>query len=783
MITRNILYVCLLMMLMHVRAFAGDITVTTGKRFARGATMAFGRMTVTGTNIKETGFCWAENPEPTVDDSKTVKYLLKNGKIYWLQNLTPSTLYYMRAYALDNEGKAYYGDVIKFYTIPKGTITYTIRDGGPDDVKARITNATKSAVDYWNNLTSITGFSTSVGYDAERPTADCSYGGWVRVGPNASYQRTGTLLHELLHGVGVIPWADTEWSRHNLRASVNGEGFGTGTWLGDRVTEVVRFLADNDTEVLNGDYQHMWPYGINGAHEDDGTEILYIGNGLVCQALGEDGLQHSATSFSRPYYSFSHEDGKKYYIKNESVECGLYNSFLVPSKSGSLVWRTMTAAQAVGNDSAAWTMTFTPGNQYYQLRNVATGRYLSNNASGLNGIATSAVGKPTAAEDFQLMRGRNDVGPDNAVLALRGYWIISPEANWTPKCLQAGTNGATLAATFNISNSAEKQRWLILSADEAAEVEVMAVNGIKLEIEKAISILEGLVAVPHIEDVEGIDNIVNSAVSNARSALAGSVDVSELNAIEADIRDAVAAFLNGATPSSVAEPFDLTYMLVNPGMESSEGWSVAPAVNYSCGEFYEKTFDMNQILAGMPEGTYRLCAKGFQRPGSSADAWSKYSSGQSKVTAFLYFGSAVQKLNDICVGASDTKLGGSESSVGSPVKYIPNDMKSASIYFSNGLYENIVVYENKNKGASLKAGIRTASMPSKYWCIFDDFRLYFYGKTPKDALGVDDVHADMPGSRQSGVYSLDGRLMGKDASALEWLPKGIYIVNGRKLVK
>jgi hypothetical protein len=108
----------------------------------------------------------------------------------------------------------------------------------------------------------------------------------MRVGPNTSYQRTGTIMHEMLHGVGVIPWADTEWSRHNLRSGVNGDGYGSGYWLGDRVTEFLQFWDNNTTSRLNGDYQHMWPYGINGAQEDNGSAALYLGCSMVCQALG-----------------------------------------------------------------------------------------------------------------------------------------------------------------------------------------------------------------------------------------------------------------------------------------------------------------------------------------------------------------------------------------------------------------------------------------------------------------------------------------------------------------
>ena len=71
----------------------------------------------------------------------------------------------------------------------------------------------------------------------------------------------------MLHGIGVIPWADTEWSRHTLRSSVNGDGYGTGYWLGDRVTEVLTFW-DNKTQQLNGDYLIT---AINNHYENNGS--------------------------------------------------------------------------------------------------------------------------------------------------------------------------------------------------------------------------------------------------------------------------------------------------------------------------------------------------------------------------------------------------------------------------------------------------------------------------------------------------------------------------------
>ena len=441
-------------------------TVVSDSRYVRGATMAFARIkSIDGENIEEKGFCWATHKDPTYDEAHTTKVLKNNGDIYWLRDLQPATLYYMRAYAKTANGQIGYGQNMKFYTIPKGQITYTFRPDGDEATQKRIKEAAETAIGWWNELTEMKDFHPSIGFVNGVPTADCSYGGWIRVGSNASYQRCGTIMHEMLHGCGVIPWADTEWSRHNLRESQNGDGYGTGHWLGDRVSEVLNFWDNTTNSRLNGDYQHMWPYGINGAHEDNGSDVLYIGCSLVCQALGEDGLQHTNTQFAEPYYAFDQEDDVKYYLKNEDANRGLRSAFLMPNASGKLRWVTLEAGQAQENDSAAWYITFTPENQYYQLRNAATGQYLTY----AGGFKTMERATPGASDDFHLMKGRVNVGSSSD--PKRGYWLIHPTNNWTPPCLAANANGATVASTFNIANSAKSQRWLILTAEELAQFE------------------------------------------------------------------------------------------------------------------------------------------------------------------------------------------------------------------------------------------------------------------------------------------------------------------------
>ena len=763
----------------------GDVpTATTDSRFARGATMAFARMTATGSDIIEQGICWAENDEPTIDDNRTTKHLTNNGKIYRLDQLLPATMYYMRAYAITKGRQVGYGDVIKFCTVPKGSISYTIRGGDDAAAVARITAAVKNAVNYWNNLTSIPNFTTSVGYNSGTPTAECSYGGWMSVGAKTSYQSTGTILHELLHGVGVIPWADTEWSRHNLRASVNGDGYGTGLWLGDRVTEVLRFWDNSATSQLNGDYQHMWPYGINGANEDTGSEVLYIGNGLVCQALGEDGLQHTSQSFARPYYSFSQEDGTRYYLKNESEDGGLLSSYLVPDQTGNLVWRVMAADEAAKNDSAAWSMTFTPGNQYYQLRNVATGRYMSYAGSGANGIKTVAVnGATTSSEDFQLMKGRVDVKMGSANTQKRGYWVIHPTSNWTPQCLQANSNGTTTAATFNIANSATAQRWLILTQEEMSQTEQYAVDGLKSQIDDALATLKKLMAVPHTEDVAGTDDKANATVSSVEQASANIKTPYDAQILMVEVKAAVLDFLNGATPTDAENPFELTYLLANPGMDATDGWSTAPTLGYSCGEFYEKTANMNQTLSGLPAGTYQLRANAFQRPGAYAAVYEPYTSGTDNITGYLFIGSEKVKLCNICKDARPQKLGKGREVEATTGIYIPDNMEAAATYFAKGLYENSVTTTLAESGKSLKMGLSVISAPSKYWCIFDNFRLLFFGRMSKEDVTAIKTVEKQERKSSGKVFTLDGRQVLTNSTNLDNLPHGIYIVDGKKTVK
>lgn len=746
-------------------------TVTTDKRFIRGATWAFGRSNVQGGNIIEEGFCWSEQPDPKVTDHRTTQYLNQVGKIYWLRDLKPATVYYMRAYAINKDYGVGYGDVLKVVTLPKGTVGHWYNNGGDEETNDRINNAINTAMDYyWNNLSSIHGFGISVTYSPGTPTADCSYGGSMRVGANSAYQSPGTIMHEALHGIGV--------GTHGMWW--NGEIRPNGTWKGDRVTEAIRFWDNNTTGELYGDDMHMWPYGCNGAQEDTHSDNLYCMMGILAQALNEDGLPGSGEiGYALPYYSFNHEDGVKYYIKNEDERHGLRTAFLVETNTHQLQWKVMNAEEAAQDDAAAWFLSFTPSNQYYQLKNAASGYYMTYATS----IKTAAHATPASTDNFHLMRGRVDVNGH------RGYYIIHPESSATPPTLIANNNGMTGTTAWNISNTATTQRWLILTAEEAAALEngdiALALN----ELQEVLARIRNLAETPHQEMEEGVDERLSQQLAAIEEAAKTCTKGSEVELLIQQARKEGMDFLSKVAATDIEQPFDLTFMLTNPDFDNdvTTGWvstNGTPGYGEQGAEFYEKTFNFYQELEQMPAGTYELHASAFQRPGSADNVYASYVTGTSTVTTSLYINNKIALIHHICDDRQPTALfddggWGSDKRLADGT-YIPNCMAGAERYFAQGLYDSRVASEVTSNGSTLRVGIRCTIAPAYYWTMFDHFRLLFFGQN-RAPVGIEVSEMDVP-QRPQGVYSIQGTLLRK-TNNLDGLPAGIYIVGGRKVMK
>lgn len=439
---------------------------STNKFVAAGATVLLGRMTTqpsSTTSVLERGFCWSTNPEPTIFDNRSTHYFSSNGEIYRMEKLKPGTMYYVRPYILTNKYKLAYGDVVKVPTLPKGSVTADYDNNGSTEENYRIASAVEEILWLYNNLSYVRGINVSVHYSSGTQTADCSYGGWMRVGSNSSYQQTGTILHETNHGVGV--GTSNVWWDGNYRAEGD-----RGKWLGPRATQMIQFLNKDNNVYMNGDNTHMWPssavsgfnYGINGSWEDTynpENTLLYYGNVLITHALHQDGLIcSSSVGFASPAYTFAQEDETKYYIKTTDADCGNETSLLGVTETGALTMEPMNTEMAQADDNFAWNVLYEPKTAYYYLRNVGTGRLLTYTSQQFR---TTPRTSPSTNDRVQLLPSRSPYKKSS--LKTSSYWITINKI-----ALTAQSETTVDDASFDANDSNTKQHWLILTEKEMA---------------------------------------------------------------------------------------------------------------------------------------------------------------------------------------------------------------------------------------------------------------------------------------------------------------------------
>ena len=106
-----------------------------------------------------------------------------------------------------------------------------------------------------------------------------------------------------------------------------------------------------------------------------------------------------------------------------------------------------------------------------------------------------------------------------------------------------------------------------------------------------------------------------------------------------------------------------------------------------------------------------------------------------------------------------------------------NSMYTANLCFAQDLYPNsidVTVTDGK-----LKIGLKSQGYIRDCWCCFDNFQLS-YSRMDDDAI------KNIPSNTQDvDVYTVSGVLVRskvKYPESLKGLPKGIYIIDGRKVV-
>lgn len=593
-------------------------TVVTDSRYAVGNCIAFGRSTVSSSaTILEQGFCYSStNPEPTVADNRSSRYLDHAGNIYVMDDLTPATAYYIRAYAVTKNYKVGYGDVIRIYTLPKGVLNYNFYASGDSAIDARIKGSFEALKGYWQQCTSITGFTPSATYESGVQTADCSYGGWVRFGPTVSYQATGTAMHEVLHGIGV--GTHTSWNSHMSAGSY-------GTWYGKRATQLVRFWDNSTTEYVTGGGSHLWAtngftmtsFTINGAYEDAHTDLQYYGSSLFSQALCEDGMVHANAGFL-PGYCFQHDDDTKYYIRNTHADYGLTTSAYLVASGTSLQWKNYDShADAINDDKAAWYISFDPATQYYYFKNVGTGKYIYSSGNSFNASGSAK----NSYTQIHLHLGYWDatVGEGSTAISNSSYYFMHPASNATPPCMTATAGHALSTSAYSPAENNTAARWMILTSDEIELLQTAEMG----EYERALTLCRSAKS-QYERTVSGAATsaLAQFTWTNAELATKTSAEVSAAVKV-LNHGAAIAAAQQVAT--SMIQNADFTQGYTGPEtghrVQIPTAWTFTyqfSGWNDTFVDANNKLFnawagsiaqaDLSQTLSGLPNGLYRLTA-------------------------------------------------------------------------------------------------------------------------------------------------------------------------------
>lgn len=470
---------------------------------AIGGKFALGRITVKingVSSIKERGYCFSKsNSEPTVMDSVSTYTYSHEGLIYVIEPLEPETFYWIRPYVITQNNVVAYGEPKYIATLPKASCTWTYGYEGDDEQDARIVQAINNGIVNYNECTAIKNFTLAGHYKwgagAGGGTAQCSYGGYMDISQTGAYQRTGTVQHEFAHGVGV----GTRKTIYGYDAigSWDSPDVHDWQWKGRRANDFVRFM-ENSTEVeVVGDGTHGWAkntngrtntlidYGINGANEDNNTQLLYRANAMLVEAFHEDGL-NATQSYTNgtPCYSYIYNPIKKYYLMNKDAEHGLGEGLLY-QRSSNVSWKPLLTG-AVIEDDAAWNIEYDPHSGLYSFKNVSSGEYISHATGGYMEMKRLKTA-PGNTEKFQLMPDRTDVtfNIEGQTKKTHGYWFTWDNSG--VKSMNADNYisrrgyGAVSPADFDYSDAATKQQWIILSEDELSDYQEKATDIKELE--------------------------------------------------------------------------------------------------------------------------------------------------------------------------------------------------------------------------------------------------------------------------------------------------------------
>lgn len=187
--------------------------------------------------------------------------------------------------------------------------------------------------------------------------------------------------------------------------------------------------------------------------------------------------------------------------------------------------------------------------------------------------------------------------------------------------------------------------------------------------------------------------------------------------------------------------FDMTFKLQNADVRTStQGWTGAATTSNYVSEFWNQTFDFNQVLTDMPSGVYQLKVTGFYRNGE----YTYNIRNEANAGCSLYGNSVHMPLmrlyDETDAAVFSNRVGG-----------YADGMSDANNVFSQGYYDDNEVLFSQDETGLMTVGIRNQNSRYSNWACFRDFKLSYLGKQVESGTILSAVRISSPNYRASGA--------------------------------
>ena len=302
---------------------------------------------------------------------------------------------------------------------------------------------------------------------------------------------------------------------------------------------------------------------------------------------------------------------------------------------------------------------------------------------------------------------------------------------------------ASVVDVYNRAWSSSKEYSTAIAAIQAATNELAALKPDYVIFATLKGKAQAIADVEYEETTTGSHSTFTGVISAQTSAADNATTVATITTATSTLKAAIETYIKGAEPKNDGEYFDITCLMANPDFDDNTitGWtkesSMNPNTRIQCNEFYgSAAFDFYQVVNGLPNGSYTLGMKAFQRPGGYNDVYAAWKEGINNATAKVYVNSDESDVKNIMAEMNATRIytdpagEGAFNSDKMPTGadgYIPNSMEGAAAWFAADKYKTEVAALVED--GSLKLGFKDAAHSGDVWTLFDEFRLHYYGSS------------------------------------------------------